>query len=148
MLVLSLRCVVSLPCRTWSDDESRMHDAKIEVLYLFRGVGGRVYGERACVCVPSGRQGRAGLLRTDSRRLNRRDFFPPRRVPHGRYRPPTGDDWYKEYAIGLKVGRECCSRDSISFHYVDENLMQRLFHLVYSCPKKRPRMPEDLPVAV
>lgn len=55
-----------------------------------------------------------------------------------RYRVPQNHpekDWYVEYSIGLKTGRECCSRNSLSFHYVDEKLMRRLFHLVYSCPK-------------
>eukprot|EP00752_Nemacystus_decipiens_P004620 g4217.t1 len=43
--------------------------------------------------------------------------------------------WYPLHAIDLKFGRECCSHDSISFHYVDEDLMRRLYHLVYICPK-------------
>lgn len=50
-------------------------------------------------------------------------------------------EWYINYSIDLKFGRECCSRNSLSFHYIDENLMRRLFHLVYSCPKD----PVDLP---
>ena len=45
-------------------------------------------------------------------------------------------EWYIKYSIDLKLGRECCSRNSISFHYIDENLMRRLFHLIYSCPKE------------
>ncbi|CAM9877774.1 unnamed protein product, partial [Choristocarpus tenellus] len=51
------------------------------------------------------------------------------------YRIPQGKDWYKEYSIGLKEGFECCSKDSLSFHYVGHALQRRLFHLVYSCPK-------------
>lgn len=43
--------------------------------------------------------------------------------------------WYPDHAIDLKFGRECCSHDPISFHYVDEDLMSRLYHLVYACPK-------------
>ena len=44
--------------------------------------------------------------------------------------------WYPDHAIDLKFGRECCSHDSISFHYVDEDLMRRLYHLVYVCPRE------------
>lgn len=55
-----------------------------------------------------------------------------------RYRIPQNPekDWYIDYSIDLKIGRDCCSRNSISFHYVDEDLMRRLYHLTYSCPKE------------
>eukprot|EP00752_Nemacystus_decipiens_P004621 g4218.t1 len=43
--------------------------------------------------------------------------------------------WYPDQAIDLKFGFECCSHDSISFHYVDGDLMRRLHHLVHVCPK-------------
>lgn len=44
--------------------------------------------------------------------------------------------WYGIQAIELKFGLECCSQDSISFHYIDEQLMRRLYHIVYSCPEE------------
>lgn len=44
-------------------------------------------------------------------------------------------DWYNSMAIDLIFGLEGCSSDSLSFHYVDEDLMRRLYHLVYSCGK-------------
>lgn len=64
----------------------------------------------------------------------------------GRYRkPPKLENrhvsgckvgaWYLIQAIDLKFGRECCSDDSISFHYVDEQLMRRLHDLLHLCPK-------------
>lgn len=61
----------------------------------------------------------------------------PSTAVDGRYRIPANPekDWYIDYSIDLKIGRECCSRNSLSFHYVDEKLMRRLYHLVYSCPK-------------
>eukprot|EP00752_Nemacystus_decipiens_P004599 g4198.t1 len=43
--------------------------------------------------------------------------------------------WFVVQAIGFKFGRECCSRDSLSFHNVDEQLMRRLYHLLYFCPR-------------
>ena len=46
-------------------------------------------------------------------------------------------DWYVSQAIDLKFDLECCSHESLSFHYVDSWLMVRLYHLVYSCPKTR-----------
>eukprot|EP00903_Cladosiphon_okamuranus_P006776 g6606.t1 len=48
---------------------------------------------------------------------------------------PGLNDWYPHSAINLKFGRECCSHDSVSFHHVDADLMRRLYHLVYVCPK-------------
>jgi hypothetical protein len=42
-------------------------------------------------------------------------------------------DWYADYAIGLKEGMECCSGDSISWHYMTPELTRRIFHLMYSC---------------
>lgn len=45
------------------------------------------------------------------------------------------EDWYIRQAIDLKLGLECCSKGSLSFHYVDAQLMRRLYSLVYSCPK-------------
>lgn len=43
--------------------------------------------------------------------------------------------WYVLHAIDPKYGRECCSHDSLSFHYIDEELMRTLYHFVYYCPK-------------
>lgn len=46
------------------------------------------------------------------------------------------NDWYLAHsAIDLKFGAEGCSSDSISFHYVDAQLMARLYRLIYSCPR-------------
>eukprot|EP00981_Chlorochromonas_danica_P009842 scaffold2831_cov249-Ochromonas_danica.AAC.43 len=44
--------------------------------------------------------------------------FPPGH--HLDYRPPPhGDDWYVKYSGDrLKVGFECCSQESVSFHYL------------------------------
>ena len=44
-------------------------------------------------------------------------------------------EWYASQSIELKFGIECCSHGSLSFHNVDSQLMMRLYHLVYSCPK-------------
>lgn len=44
-------------------------------------------------------------------------------------------DWYIDQTFDLKFGRECCSPDSLSFHYVDDELMMRLYHILYWCPK-------------
>lgn len=43
--------------------------------------------------------------------------------------------WYVLHAIDPKYGRECCSHDSLSFHYIEEELMRSLYHFVYYCPK-------------
>ncbi|CAM9430528.1 unnamed protein product [Discosporangium mesarthrocarpum] len=68
--------------------------------------------------------------------LGRERFHPFTPGHHLNYRIPEGDsDWYKRYSIGLREGFECCSKDSLSFHYVKSDLMRRIFNLVYSCPK-------------
>ncbi|CAN0045847.1 unnamed protein product [Ectocarpus sp. 4 AP-2014] len=86
-----------------------------------------------------------GVVAHDTRDgLGRERFHPFTPGQHLMYRVPKTNpekDWYVDYSIDLKIGRECCSRNSLSFHYVDENLMRRLYHLVYSCPKA----PVDLP---
>lgn len=51
--------------------------------------------------------------------------------------------WYVLHAIDPKYGGECCSRDSLSFHYIDEELMRNLYHLVYSCPTNPVEMIAD-----
>eukprot|EP00903_Cladosiphon_okamuranus_P008045 g7759.t1 len=80
-----------------------------------------------------------GVVAFDTRdALGRERFHPFTPGQHLSYQIPLQNpekDWYVEYSIDLKTGRECCSRNSLSFHYVDEELMRRLYHLVYSCPK-------------
>ncbi|CAB1119605.1 unnamed protein product [Ectocarpus sp. CCAP 1310/34] len=41
--------------------------------------------------------------------------------------------WYMDQEVDVKFGREGYSSDSLSFNDVDEQLMWRLYHLVYSC---------------
>ncbi|CAM9666863.1 unnamed protein product [Ectocarpus sp. 12 AP-2014] len=78
--------------------------------------------------------------------LGRERFHPFTPGAHFGYRKPAKLEnrrvsgckvgaWYLIQAIDLKFGRECCSDDSISFHYVDEQLMRRLHDLLYLCPK-------------
>ncbi|CAM9302545.1 unnamed protein product [Pylaiella littoralis] len=79
-----------------------------------------------------------GVVAHDTRDdFGRERFHPFTPGQHFSYRIPKNPekDWYIDYSIDLKIGRECCSRNSLSFHYVDERLMRRLYHLVYSCPK-------------
>ena len=46
-------------------------------------------------------------------------FHPFNPGNHLNYRiPPRQPDWYAKYNPTLKVGYECCSEDSISFHYL------------------------------
>eukprot|EP01032_Pedospumella_encystans_P012567 gene12567-14533_t len=53
------------------------------------------------------------------------------------YRIPLREpDWYAKYNPELKTGFDCCSDESISFHYVKEPLMYRLYNYVYHCDAK------------
>ncbi|CAM9614175.1 unnamed protein product [Phaeothamnion confervicola] len=94
---------------------------------------------------PSSSRQVASCLRTvgDVRPYDTRDpqgrerFHPFTPGHHLSYRiPPRGSkDWYVDYSIGLKEGFDCCSPNSMSFHYVKAELMYRVFNLVYSCPR-------------
>lgn len=50
--------------------------------------------------------------------LERERFHPFSPSLHLAYRIPATPDWYAKYNPNLKLGFECCSQDSISFHYV------------------------------
>ncbi|CAB1103146.1 unnamed protein product [Ectocarpus sp. CCAP 1310/34] len=43
--------------------------------------------------------------------------------------------WYIIQGIDPKFGRECCSQESLSFHYVGEQVSRRLHDLIYARPK-------------
>jgi hypothetical protein len=66
----------------------------------------------------------------------RERFHPFSPGQHLEYRIPTKPDWYAKYNPELKVGYECCSADSISFHYVKSDIMGRLHNYVYGCNNK------------
>ncbi|CAM9231942.1 unnamed protein product [Ectocarpus fasciculatus] len=57
------------------------------------------------------------------------------------------NDWYMDQEVDAKFGREGCSTDSLSFNDVDEQLMRRLYHLVYSCQNDEVPGPESLSLA-
>lgn len=46
------------------------------------------------------------------------------------------NDWYVQYNPELKLGYECCSEESVSFHYVPYDLMPKLHAFMYSCRLK------------
>mmetsp|Transcript_25138 Transcript_25138/g.25339 ORF Transcript_25138/g.25339 Transcript_25138/m.25339 type:complete len:691 (+) Transcript_25138:3-2075(+) len=80
----------------------------------------------------------ANILPYDTRdELKRERFHPFTPGQHLNYRiPPKHPDWYANYNPELKVGYECCSSQSISFHYCAADTMRRLAAYVYHCDKK------------
>ena len=58
---------------------------------------------------------------------------------HLTYRIPKTNpmsDWYPKYNPFLKEGFDCCSPESVSFHYVPAELMYQLQSFVYHCDHK------------
>eukprot|EP01039_Chlorochromonas_danica_P004610 gene4609-5054_t len=54
------------------------------------------------------------------------------------YRPPVhGEDWYVKYSGDrLKLNFECCSQESVSFHYLKVKALYLLFDYFYNCPSR------------
>ncbi|CAM9142675.1 unnamed protein product, partial [Chrysoparadoxa australica] len=78
----------------------------------------------------------SGVLPYDTRdKLGRERFHPFSPGAHFAYRipPPGVKDWYPRFSFDLKEGRDCCAPDSISFHYVNVDMMSWLHHQLYTC---------------
>lgn len=68
--------------------------------------------------------------------LGRERFHPFTPGGHLTYRIPDPPDWYARYTFDLKLGHECCSEHSISYHYINPPLMEKLWHLLYTCRRE------------
>ena len=81
------------------------------------------------------RKSDAQLLPQDTRDTEGRERFHPFTPgQHLDYHiPKGGNDWYAQYSIELKTGVDCCSPQSISFHYVQSDLMHRIDALLHEC---------------
>ncbi|CAM9742924.1 unnamed protein product [Chrysoparadoxa australica] len=56
------------------------------------------------------------------------------RIPPHHETYPDSRDWYRRFSFfSLKEGRDCCAPDSISFHYIDADMMPWLHHQLYTC---------------
>jgi len=73
-------------------------------------------------------------------------FHPFTPAQHLSWRPPrkkkadgSSSDWYENYnkPWGLGLGEACCSKDSVSFHYVKPALMPKLSALLWDCRDQR-----------
>ena len=70
--------------------------------------------------------------------LERERFHPFSPGQHLDYRKPVGEsDWYPKYNPFLKEGYDCCSSESISFHYCPADLVRSLHVYQYHCVAKR-----------
>lgn len=80
----------------------------------------------------------ASIVPMDTRdEFQRERFHPFTPGQHLVYRIPKGDsDWYPKYNPYLKEGLDCCSAQSISFHYVPADLLRQLYGYVYHCSNK------------
>lgn len=82
----------------------------------------------------------AGIIPYDTRDdLKRERFHPFLPGSHLTYRiPKTKEnwDWYPKYNPELKEGYECCSENSISFHYSPADTTKQLHSYLYHCDNK------------
>jgi len=72
---------------------------------------------------------------TDTRDSQQRERFHPF-APASHYTWTHHSDWYEDYnkEWGIKLGKDCCAPDSVSFHYIKKPAMVRhLFALLYQC---------------
>eukprot|EP01038_Epipyxis_sp_PR26KG_P012927 gene12927-17328_t len=46
------------------------------------------------------------------------------------------NDWYPKYDSEIKLGWDCCSNQSISFHMVDANTQYNIYAFLYYCPSQ------------
>ena len=77
------------------------------------------------------------IMPYDTRDAQQRERFHPFTPgQHLEYRPPRPGvkDWYQDYNPQLKLGLECCSSESVSFHYVPAALLRKLYTQHYYCP--------------
>jgi glycoprotein-N-acetylgalactosamine 3-beta-galactosyltransferase len=58
-------------------------------------------------------------------------FTPGHHLHYAAPKKNPESDWYIKYTIDLKFGMDCCSEESLSFHYVKPDLMQKLYRFVY-----------------
>ena len=91
-------------------------------------------------CLWEGLQIRATDTRDDHQRQRFHPFTPGM---HLQYKIPTAGppeydgDWYPREDSTIKEGYECCSIDSISFHYCHADVMRQLYSYVYNCDKRK-----------
>jgi glycoprotein-N-acetylgalactosamine 3-beta-galactosyltransferase len=51
--------------------------------------------------------------------------------------PKESKDWYAKYSINIKEGIYHCAPRAVAFHYVKDDMMERLFMLAYDmCPEE------------
>ena len=69
--------------------------------------------------------------------LGRERFHPFTPGMHLDYRiPKVNPDWYPKYNPFLKEGYDCCSVESVSFHYCPADLTRELNNYFYNCHDK------------
>ena len=76
------------------------------------------------------------IMPYDTRDAKHRERFHPFTPgQHLEYKLPRPGvkDWYQDYNPELKLGFECCSTESVSFHYVPHDLMRKMYAQVYYC---------------
>lgn len=82
----------------------------------------------------------ANILPYDTRdSLKRERFHPFTPGQHLTYRIPKtnpNSDWYPKYNPELKEGFDCCSSESISFHYCGADILIKLYNYYYHCNNK------------
>lgn len=71
----------------------------------------------------------------DTRDPQGRERFHPFQPGHHLTYRPTPNDWYVKYSIDLKFAEDCCSPESVSYHYVKPDLVLHMDSILHRCPK-------------
>ena len=90
-----------------------------------------------CLRRPIGQVGAKPVEAYDTRDPQGRERFHPFQPGHHLTYRPTPNDWYVKYSVGLKFKEDCCSPETISYHYVKPDLALHMDAILHHCAQQQ-----------